>query len=48
LIYSFEDFELDPDRRELRRGPATVSVEPVEIKGPQEEINVFSKSLFVG
>jgi len=28
LIYSFEDFELDPDRRELRRGPATVSVEP--------------------
>jgi DNA-binding winged helix-turn-helix (wHTH) protein len=28
LIYSFEDFELDPDRRELRRGPATVSIEP--------------------
>jgi DNA-binding winged helix-turn-helix (wHTH) protein len=28
LIYSFEDFELDPDQRELRRGPAIVSVEP--------------------
>jgi DNA-binding winged helix-turn-helix (wHTH) protein len=28
LIYSFDDFELDPDQRELRRGPATISVEP--------------------
>ncbi len=28
MIYSFEDFELDPDRRELRRGRGIVSVEP--------------------
>ena len=28
LLYLFEDYVLDTDRRELRRGPAPVSVEP--------------------
>lgn len=28
MIYRFEDFTLDTDRRELRRGPAVLSIEP--------------------
>ena len=29
LIYGFEDYELDPDRRELRKSTARVAVEPL-------------------
>ena len=28
MIYLFEDYALDPDRRELRRGTALVALEP--------------------
>jgi DNA-binding winged helix-turn-helix (wHTH) protein len=28
LLYLFEDYELDTERRELRRGPALVAIEP--------------------
>ena len=28
MLYLFEDYALDTDRRELRRGPALVAIEP--------------------